>query len=129
MRLADCKDSAHPVWGFGRLCTILVALIVILHISATAFDANEIYTLIIVMVSGASAEGASAAFGKPANHPAWGFARLVAVMVTLITTLYMTATNFDDTEVQSIVILFLVAAGVESVTGIVRKFQNKAGKS
>ena len=123
------RNSAHPIWGFGRLCTILVALVVILYTSATMFDANEIYTIILVMIGGASVEGASAAFGKPANHPVWGFARLVVVMLTLSITLFLTATNFDKTEVQAIIILFLVAAGVESTTGIVRKFQNKAGDS
>lgn len=57
MRLSDCKNSAHPIWGFGRLCTLLIALLVILYTSATSFDSNEIYTLIMVMISGASVEG------------------------------------------------------------------------
>jgi len=123
------SNSAHPVWAFGRLCTILIALLVILYTSATMFDATEIYTIILVMIGGASIEGASTAFGKPANHPVWGFARLVVVMLTLSITLFLTASNFDKTEVQTIIITFLVAAGVESATSIVRKFQSKAEDS
>ena len=125
MAPAALMDSSHPAWGLGRLCTILIALVVILATSATMFDSNEIYTVIIVMVGGATTEGISSAFGKPANHPVWGFARLVMVMITLSATLFMTATHFDKTEVQSIILLFLVAAGVESATGIVRSIQKK----
>ena len=109
---------SHPIWGLGRLGILLTAMVVILYTNATSFDKTEVYTIIIVMIGAATAEGVSSAFGKPANHPVWGFARLALVMLVLTITLYLTASNFDKTELNVIIGGFLASAGVESLTGI-----------
>lgn len=57
---------------------------------------------------------------KNPNHPIWGIIRLAVLMVSLVIVLWMNATNFDETELRSIVIVFLVAAGSE---GAVKLFQ------
>lgn len=110
--------SSHPVWGLSRLTVLLVTLTGILYLSANNFDKTELYTIIVVMVGAAVAEGASSALSKSPDYPAIGLARLALVMLTLTTTLYMTAKNFDKTELHVIVGLFLTAAGAEGITGM-----------
>lgn len=119
--ITSMQSASHPVWGMGRLCVLLGALPVILYMNASSFDKNEIMTIIVVMTGAVSVEGVSGVFGKAPNHPVWGFSRLVFVMITLIYTLYMTASHFDKTELNTIIALFLVAAGVEGTSGLINK--------
>lgn len=118
--------SSHPVWGLSRLAVLLVTLTCILYLSASSFDKTELYTIIVVMTGAATAEGASSALSKSPDYPGIGLARLVLVMMTLTATLYMTATNFDKTELRVIVGLFLTAAGAEGVTGMFWKKRVKS---
>lgn len=118
--------STHPVWGLSRLAVLLITLTGILYLSANNFDKTELYTIIVVMAGAAVAEGASSALSKSPDYPAVGLARLVLVMLTLTATLYMTATNFDKTELRVIVGLFLTAAGAEGVTGMFWKKRIKS---
>lgn len=57
-----------------------------------------------------------------ANHPMWAFARLTVVMVALTIILSLTAQRFDNTELQTILTMFLVVAGAEGVGQIVSRF-------
>jgi len=118
--------SNHPVWGLSRLAVLLITLTGILYLSANSFDKTELYTIIVVMTGAAAAEGASSALSKSPDYPAVGLARIVLVMLTLTATLYMTATNFDKTELRVIVGLFLTAAGAEGVTGMFWKKRVKS---
>ena len=118
--------SSHPAWGLSRLAVLLVTLTGILYLSASSFDKTELYTIIVVMAGAAVAEGASSALSKSPDYPGVGLARLVLVMLTLTTTLYMTATHFDKTELRVIVGLFLTAAGAEGVTGMFWKKRVKS---
>lgn len=118
--------SSHPAWGLSRLAVLLITLTGILYLSANSFDKTELYTIIVVMAGAAVAEGASSALSKSPDYPAIGLARLVLVMLTLTATLYMTATNFDKTELRVIVGLFLTAAGAEGVTGMFWKKRVKS---
>lgn len=118
--------STHPAWGLARLSVILLALTGILHLSASSFDNTELVTIIVVMVGAVAAEGASSAMSQTPDYPGWSLARLVLVMCTLTTTLYMTASHFDKTELRVIVGIFLTAAGVEGVTGMFWKKRVKS---
>ena len=48
-------------------------------------------------------------------HPIWSLLRLVILMLSLCIILYINAIHFDETELRSIVLLFIVAAGVDVV--------------
>ena len=50
------------------------------------------------------------------NHPIWALARLIVMMVALTVVLKFQAQNFDKTEIQTIITMFVVAGGVEGVT-------------
>lgn len=50
------------------------------------------------------------------QHPVWSLLRLAVVMVALCVTLWVNASQFDATEIKSIVTMFLVAAGAEGVS-------------
>lgn len=52
--------SSHPAWGLSRLAVLLVTLTGILYLSANNFDKTELYTIIVVMVGAAAAEGQAA---------------------------------------------------------------------
>lgn len=73
------------------------------------------------MVGAVAAEGASSAMSQTPD-----LARLALVLCTLTTTLYMTASHFDKTELRVIVGIFLTAAGVEGVTGMFWKKRVKS---
>lgn len=49
-----------------------------------------------------------------AKHPIWSLARLLILMVTLSFVLWLNASHFDETEVRTIIWVFLAAAGVET---------------
>jgi hypothetical protein len=59
-----------------------------------------------------------------AGHPVWKLARLGVVMVSLTAILWLNATNFDRTELTSIVEMFLLLGSGEGVTQIVRAWKH-----
>ena len=124
--MSPLLSSNHPAWGLSRLAVLLITLTGILYLSASSFDKTELYTIIVVMAGAAAAEGASSALSNSADYPSIGLARLALVMMTLTATLYMTATNFDKTELRVIVGLFLTAAGAEGITGMFWKKRVKS---
>jgi len=48
-----------------------------------------------------------------ADHPIWSILRLVVLLVSMFGVLYINASNFDRTEIVSIVQLFIMAVGIE----------------
>lgn len=65
-----------------------------------------------------------------AKHPIWALARLLILMVTLSFVLWLNASHFDETELRSIIWVFLAAAGVEGgVQTLTRLMGDKGGKS
>lgn len=57
-------------------------------------------------------------FADP-GHPIWRLMRLVILMVTLCTVLYFSASKFDYTEVQSIILIFAAMAGIEGISMLI----------
>lgn len=55
------------------------------------------------------------------NHPVWSLIRLTILMIALCVILYINATRFDETELRSILMMFLAVAGLEGFTHILAK--------
>ena len=64
----------------------------------------------------------------PATHPIWGLIRLTVIMVTLVVVLFLTASQFDKTELQTILICFLTTAVGETVINKVMRQSNNETK-
>lgn len=60
-----------------------------------------------------------------ANHPVWALARLVLVLTALTLILWMNASEFDNTELQTIIGMFLVVGATEGVPAMLRQFTKK----
>lgn len=58
---------------------------------------------------------------KEATHPIWPIIRLVVIMVGLTAVLYLTANNFDSTELKTIITMFLIGSGVEGVSAVLAR--------
>ena len=56
------------------------------------------------------------------HHPAWSLIRLGMLLIAMTTVLWLTASNFDYTEIRAIIATFLAAASGE---GIVRALTGK----
>lgn len=59
------------------------------------------------------------------KHPVWGIARLLIVMTALVVTLWLNASHFDETELKTIITMFIIAASAEGATGFISQFGNK----
>lgn len=46
----------------------------------------------------------------PSSHPVWGLSRLAVLLVTLTGILYLSANNFDKTELYTIIVVMVGAA-------------------
>ena len=57
-----------------------------------------------------------------ANHPAWPIIRLAVVLAFLTVILYLTAHKFDNTEIRTIIGMFLAGAAAEGLPGLVGRF-------
>ena len=57
------------------------------------------------------------------KHPLWSIIRLTIVMVALVCVLYMNASHFDETEIKTIITMFLIAASAEGVTQFFAQFK------
>ena len=55
------KDPAHPVWSLARMTISLIALSVILALTANVFDETEIITIIGMFMVLGGVEGTSIA--------------------------------------------------------------------
>lgn len=53
-----------------------------------------------------------------ASHPIWPIVRQAIFLMALIAILYMNASHFDVTEIRTIITMFLVGAGAESLPGM-----------
>jgi len=54
------------------------------------------------------------------SHPIWSPLRLTILMIALVVTLWINATEFDATEIKTIITLFVVAASAEGATQFVK---------
>lgn len=52
-------------------------------------------------------------------HPLWGILRLLIVMTALTITLLLNASKFDETEIKTIITMFLVAGSAEGATKLI----------
>ena len=57
------------------------------------------------------------------NHPIWSLARLIVYMGGLVTILAFTASDFDVTELKTILTMFFVGAGAEGATSFLGTFK------
>ena len=60
------------------------------------------------------------------NHPIWSLARLVVYMAGLVTILAFTASDFDSTELKTILTMFFIGAGAEGATSFVGGLKRKS---
>jgi len=51
------SDPKHPIWPLARLVVMVVALTVVLSITASQFDQTELITIMTMFLFGASSEG------------------------------------------------------------------------
>ena len=58
------------------------------------------------------------------NHPVWSLARLVVLMTTLITVLYMNSSQFDSDEFDVIKWFLLAASGTVGIEYFLKKTIN-----
>lgn len=53
---------------------------------------------------------------KNADHPIWPIIRMALILLTLIVVLWMNASHFDETEIKTILTMFLALLGAEGVS-------------
>ena len=56
-----------------------------------------------------------------AGHPIWAIIRTSVLLLSLVVLLWLNATNFDETEIRTIIAMFLAAIGTETATKILSK--------
>ena len=59
------------------------------------------------------------------SHPIWGIIRLSVIMTALTATLYLNASNFDETELKTILTMFFIGAGGEGLPKVVAMIRGK----
>ena len=57
------------------------------------------------------------------KHPIWALARLIVVMIALTIILALTAQRFDNSELQTILWMFLAMAGAEGIGQMVSRIK------
>jgi hypothetical protein len=60
-----------------------------------------------------------------AKHPIWSLIRLAIVMVSLTIILYLCASQFDQTEIQTLVWAFIAIAGGEGLSQLLGRLTTK----
>lgn len=60
-----------------------------------------------------------------ATHPIWPLLRLVVMVSALTAVLWMNASEFDNTELQTIIGMFLIGGATEGVSAIAGIFTRK----
>ena len=63
-----------------------------------------------------------------ASHPVWPILRLLIVMTALSITLWLNASTFDETEIKTIITMFLIAAGAEGASSFLSQFRQPDNK-
>lgn len=58
-------DPKHPIWAIVRTTIMLIALVVVLWVNASNFDATEIRTIIAMFLAAIGAETATKFLAKP----------------------------------------------------------------
>lgn len=53
---------------------------------------------------------------KNPDHPIWAVIRMSLILGTLIFVLWMNASHFDDTEIKTILTMFLALLGAEGLS-------------
>ena len=56
-----------------------------------------------------------------AKHPIWAIIRTTVMLIALVIVLWLNASHFDDTEIRTIVAMFLAAIGAETATKMLSK--------
>ncbi len=56
-----------------------------------------------------------------AKHPIWAIIRTTVMLIALVIVLWLNASHFDDTEIRTIVAMFLAAIGAETATKMMSK--------
>ena len=56
-----------------------------------------------------------------AKHPIWAIIRTTVMLIALVIVLWLNASHFDDTEIRTIVAMFLAAIGAETATKMMTK--------
>ena len=59
------------------------------------------------------------------SHPIWGIIRLSIIMSSLTAVLYLNASEFDATELKTIITMFVVAGGAEWAPQLIRGLTGK----
>ena len=59
------------------------------------------------------------------GHPFWAVLRFALLMTAMCVTLWLTASDFDATEVRTIATMFLAAGATEGGVQLIRMFQGK----
>lgn len=57
----------------------------------------------------------------PASHPIWSIIRLTILMASLVLILYLTASKFDETELRTIITMFVIGSGAETLGFFIAK--------
>jgi len=52
---------------------------------------------------------------KNADHPIWPIVRMALILGTLVVVLWMNASHFDETEIKTILTMFLALLGAEGL--------------
>ena len=56
-----------------------------------------------------------------AKYPIWAIIRTTVMLIALVIVLWLNASHFDDTEIRTIVAMFLAAIGAETATKMMSK--------
>jgi len=59
------------------------------------------------------------------DHVVWSLLKVVVYMVSLTLILYLTASNFDFTEVRTLAMMFLVAGSTEGIVPLLRSLNKQ----
>ena len=62
------------------------------------------------------------------NHPVWPIIRLGVMLGFLTLILYLTAHQFDQTELKTIIAMFVGGAAAEGLPGLAARFLDKKSK-
>ena len=62
---------------------------------------------------------------KDHNHPIWPIVRLSILMLSMSFVLWLLSSNFDKTEIRSIILIFVTAASTEGAIRAARHALNK----
>ena len=62
------------------------------------------------------------------THPVWSLLRLVVMVTGLTLVLWLSASEFDNTELQTIIGMFLIGGAAEGLPAVARMFTKSNSK-